>query len=411
MSDMNRQSAIFGKRSEPHTIIIAHGDDLRHFTIRPWLAASLGTVVAAFAIGYLIATSYLVLRDDLIGASIARQARMQHAYEDRIAALRSQMDRIVSRQLLDQQEMEQRVAMLMARQDALAQRHDRIGPLLDRVTTGGIVPPVPMANPLKAQDHASLGFSPSLKKAPDGATGHLGADKADQTFAEISQSLAGIEQIQLARLSQITEEARESAQKIGSALASAGIHVKLDAPETDSGGPFISAAEAGAEGLLFEETVRGLDEALNQLDKARETARTAPISYPVNDHSISSRYGLRKDPILGTQAFHSGTDFRAPTGTPVLATADGIVVSAGWNGGYGRMVEVRHASGHVTRYAHLSSISVNEGETVERGDIVGKVGSSGRSTGPHLHYEVRKGDRPVDPQGFMRIGKDIDDLL
>ena len=101
------QSAVFGKRKEPHTVIIARGDEIRHFTVRPWLAAVAGSALAAVVIGYLGATSYLVLRDNLIGAATARQARIQQAYEDRISALRAQVDRITSRQLLDQEQVVQ----------------------------------------------------------------------------------------------------------------------------------------------------------------------------------------------------------------------------------------------------------------------------------------------------------------
>jgi len=126
------QSAVFGRRKEPHTVIIARGNEIRHFTIRPWLAAFIGSALAAIAIGYLLATSYLVLRDDLIGATTARQARMQQAYEDRISALRAQVDRITSRQLLDQQLMENKVSELIERQTQLSQRHGRLGPLLER---------------------------------------------------------------------------------------------------------------------------------------------------------------------------------------------------------------------------------------------------------------------------------------
>src|SRR3954469_8700900 len=123
---------VFGRRKEPHTVIIAHGDHIRHFTIRPWLAALGGSALLAIPLGYLLATSYLVLRDDLIGASTARQARIQQAYEDRISALRAQVDRITSRQLLDQQLMETKVSELIARQSQLSQRHGRLGPLLER---------------------------------------------------------------------------------------------------------------------------------------------------------------------------------------------------------------------------------------------------------------------------------------
>ncbi|TIU16648.1 MAG: M23 family peptidase, partial [Mesorhizobium sp.] len=110
------QSTVFGRRKEPHTVIIARGNEIRHFTIRPWVAAFCGSALAAMAIGYLLATSYLVLRDDLIGATTARQARMQQAYEDRISALRAQVDRITSRQLLDQKLMQTKVGELLERQ-------------------------------------------------------------------------------------------------------------------------------------------------------------------------------------------------------------------------------------------------------------------------------------------------------
>ncbi len=126
------QQPVFGKRREPHTIIIARGDDVSHFTIRPWLALSLGAVLSSIAVGYLLATTYLVLRDDLIGATASRQARIQQAYEDRISALRAQVDRITSRQLLDQQLMETKVAELIDRQEQLTSRTGRLAPLLDR---------------------------------------------------------------------------------------------------------------------------------------------------------------------------------------------------------------------------------------------------------------------------------------
>ena len=126
------ESAVFGRHTEPHTVIIARGNEIRHFTVRPWLAVVAASVLMAVAIGYLLATTYLVLRDDLISAATARQARVQQAYEDRISALRAQVDRITSRQLLDQQLMESKVADLLDRQAKLTSRHGRLGPLLER---------------------------------------------------------------------------------------------------------------------------------------------------------------------------------------------------------------------------------------------------------------------------------------
>ncbi|WEF53117.1 M23 family metallopeptidase [[Pseudomonas] carboxydohydrogena] len=101
---------------------------------------------------------------------------------------------------------------------------------------------------------------------------------------------------------------------------------------------------------------------------------------------------------------HTGLDFRASTGDPVRATADGKVTSAGWSGGYGRMVEIDHGNGLATRYGHLSQIDVKVGDVVKIGEVVGEVGSTGRSTGPHLHYETRINGEAVDPQRFLRAG-------
>ncbi|MGO7208472.1 M23 family peptidase, partial [Rhizobium ruizarguesonis] len=132
------QHRVFGRRAQEHILILASGDKVRHMTVRPWMAALAFCFVGVFSIGYLLATSYLVLRDDLIGATMARQARMQHDYEDRIAALRAQVDRITSRQLLDQQVVEDKVDKLMEQQMALTSRHGKLDNLLDRAESSGL---------------------------------------------------------------------------------------------------------------------------------------------------------------------------------------------------------------------------------------------------------------------------------
>lgn len=104
-------------------------------------------------------------------------------------------------------------------------------------------------------------------------------------------------------------------------------------------------------------------------------------------------------------------DFSGKTGTPIKAAGAGKVIRAGWNGGYGRMVEIDHGNGLTTRYAHMSRISVKVGEHVEPGSVIGKVGSSGRSTGPHLHYEVRKSGEAVNPLRFIKAGRNVARLL
>lgn len=126
--------------------------------------------------------------------------------------------------------------------------------------------------------------------------------------------------------------------------------------------------------------------------------RGTPSGTPVPDARLSSSFGWRANPFTGEGAeWHAGLDFPAPVGTPVLATADGVVEAVGVNGGYGLAVVVKNARGYSTIFGHLQSASVKQGDAVARGDTVGRVGSGGRSTGPHVHYEVRRDGRPVNP--------------
>jgi len=135
-------------------------------------------------------------------------------------------------------------------------------------------------------------------------------------------------------------------------------------------------------------------------DYLHTSIRGIPLGYPVYGR-ITSHIGWRKNPFGGGYEFHSGIDITAPYGSKVVATADGVVVLAGWYGDYGKTVIIRHPSGYLTLYAHLSQIDVKEGQKVKAGDVVGRVGSTGRSTGPHLHYEVIKDNKPIDPSKFL----------
>ncbi|CCV13298.1 M23 family metallopeptidase [Mesorhizobium sp. STM 4661] len=429
------QSAVFGRRKEPHTVIIARGDEIRHFTIRPWVAAFCGSALAAIVIGYLLATSYLVLRDDLIGATTARQARMQQAYEDRISALRAQVDRITSRQLLDQQLMETKVGELLERQSQLSQRHGRIGPILDRAesevgtppaaSTAAAAKPDQRADATVAQPQAYTVASLGAGLGTSSGTGDsrpfslwstrsdplpsdTAADRADKLFVSINESLKAIETQQLTRIATFADNAYKNADAISQALEAAGLPVDSDfGDERDVGGPLIPVDSS----MMFDSKVKELDEALDALDHLKKEARRLPLANPAPSRSVTSPFGARTDPILGTAALHSGMDFRAPMGMPAKVTAPGVVVKAGWNGGYGRMVEVDHGQGFATRYAHLSEIDVKVGQKLEAGDVIGKTGSSGRSTGPHLHYEVRHNGEAIDPLRFLTVGKKVAQYL
>jgi hypothetical protein len=134
------------------------------------------------------------------------------------------------------------------------------------------------------------------------------------------------------------------------------------------------------------------------------SARLVPNAQPLADALVGSRFGSRIDPFTGARVAHEGLDFSAPTGAPILAAAAGIVVFSGRNGGYGNMVDIDHGNGLVTRYAHASRLDVAAGDIVRQGQKIAEVGSTGRSTGPHLHFEVHVEGRPRDPLPYLRAG-------
>lgn len=148
--------------------------------------------------------------------------------------------------------------------------------------------------------------------------------------------------------------------------------------------------------------VQSFDQLKHALGKQNDRIAHIPSILPINvtDYTMSSGYGFRRDPIYGAAKFHEGLDFAASTGTDVFATADGNVSVARRAAGYGNCIDIDHGYNYMSRYAHLSEILVKEGEPVKRGQLIGKVGSTGKSTGPHLHYEVRFKNEPQNPVNY-----------
>lgn len=141
------------------------------------------------------------------------------------------------------------------------------------------------------------------------------------------------------------------------------------------------------------------NEVLSMTDRTAHIPAIQPISEKYL-RAMASGYGYRRDPIYGTTKFHEGMDFSSPTGTPVYATGDGTVTHGSWKSQYGNMIEIDHGYNYTTRYAHLSQILVKPGQKVKRGDLIGKVGNTGKSTGSHLHYEVRFRGQPQNPVNY-----------
>ncbi len=190
------------------------------------------------------------------------------------------------------------------------------------------------------------------------------------------------------------------------------IIARVERELTAAGGPFLPYP---ADPKEAEEQAADADRRFNSLvaigekdDLIEAAVVQIPFAAPVvADGRYSGRFGRRKDPINGRVAMHSGLDYAAPKGTPILATADGVVVEAGRKTGYGESVQIRHEFGLETVYAHLNQIRVEVGERVQRGAIIGDMGSTGRSTGSHLHYEIRHDGAALNPMKFIEAGRDV----
>ncbi len=157
---------------------------------------------------------------------------------------------------------------------------------------------------------------------------------------------------------------------------------------------------------------KSFDEVVNMCKTHDEMLKSIPAIQPVSNKDLrqtASGYGTRIDPIYGTTKFHSGMDFSAPSGTDVYATGDGVVIKSGWETGYGNTIEIDHGFGYMTRYAHLKDYKVKKGQKVVRGEVIGHVGSTGKSTGPHLHYEVHVKGQIVNPINYYFMDLSADD--
>lgn len=382
---------------------------------------------------------YIVSKDDLAARLIVRETTRQYAYEDRIAALRADVDRLASRALLNQDGVEARVDELATRQAELESRQSLVAALTDTLQSTGLVTlPKPPLRPREIRPQDAIrasgvtSFAPILPNkpmpAPDSpllrggdkqASHAIGgeeppmppAKRVDLSLKTLDSSIERTSAAQLATLKQMDRALSETQRRLRGALSETGLDTDKLASRvrTDSamGGPFVPFKVDASAGP-FEATLHALQPRIAAVMKLREVSEKLPVARPMaGEFDFSSNFGYRVDPFTRGPAMHTGVDFRAETGTQIRAAAPGRVVTAEYSGGYGNMVEIEHANGLSTRYAHMSAISASVGQVVTTGTVIGRVGSTGRSTGPHLHYEVRIDEEPVDPTRFLRAGQKL----
>jgi len=405
-----------------YTIVHA-GKQVRFGPVVFWIVVGTVTVLGMWSAA---TATYFAFRDDVLTRLIARQAEMQYAYEDRIAELRAKVDRTTSRQMIDQEQFDKKLDQIMRREATLESRATALGAMPD--VTGSIRPSarsgaaanetpasgVPKPNPISdtvifvapPDREARLeSRAPVVVNAP--TTKFAKAGGIDSVLVRLQSSLDQVESRQVATLNSVEDSMESRMRRMRGVISDLGLDMaQLEAatPRVGMGGPFIPvklAADAGP----FERQLYRINVTRAQVDRLNRTLALVPYRKPViGEVEFTSGFGIRSDPFLGRPAMHTGLDFRAQMGDPVRATANGKVASAGWAGGYGRMVEIDHGNGLSTRYGHLSEIGVKVGEPIKIGQVIGQVGSTGRSTGPHLHYETRIDGEAVDPQKFLRAG-------
>ncbi len=239
-------------------------------------------------------------------------------------------------------------------------------------------------------------------------------------MATLSTELETLQTSQEVLFSQLRDVSERHVETVEQGLAFTGLDVEAlivaiqqegmgsSAEVVAAGGPMIPSLP---ESLLADQVWADAIDMVAAVGRAadlRDVVNRLPIGLPLRDpHRLSSGFGQRRDPFTGRRSQHWGLDFAAPTRTPIYATAPGEVVTAGRRGAYGNMVEIDHGLGVTTRYAHLHSITVSEGDRVAFGDRVGLMGSTGRSTGSHLHYEIRVNGDPRNPINFLTAGQHV----
>jgi murein DD-endopeptidase MepM/ murein hydrolase activator NlpD len=434
---------------------ISRGQAIRTLMVRPMVLLGL-VALAPLSLGFGAAgAAYLAFHDHLVRALVARQTEMETAYEDRLSATQAHLDEVSSRRLIDQNAFEGEMRELLSRQARLEQRGSIVAALAAEVARGALphfeakadagaleaiqaLAPAAPVEPAASSESPARAYAPTSSvtvepeaenpspsdqtrdnvvsladpaRAPSLTTAAANPELGSRTRLDlVERSLDRIDGSQMITLARIDRSASQTSAREAAIVAETGLDPMMLAPPkaaAGAGGPYLPAdldPKAPAFDLAAAHVAR--DVALAKRLKA--LMPFVPLRKPlIGDASVTSPFGYRIDPFLGRPALHPGVDLLHAYGAEIRATGAGRVVHAGLMGGYGTMVEIDHGNGLTTRYGHMSEVLVAEGQEVSQGAVLGRIGTSGRSTGPHLHYEVRVDGEPVDPERFLRAGEEL----
>lgn len=349
--------------------------------------------------------------DELSGLLVFAEERFQNATRD-LETRRKQLTALLTqKQAMDQQRRDvTRQTAVMERYSSGAERNTTAGAniLVARPYAAEIAP-----RQNRTQTSAVQGTIAKIEAEIGNSKGKLRQHTVVRRIANLEHRLNGIHKQQLSFLRELLRAGNDDIEKYQQMLAITGLDVDQLAEQigpSSRGGPLESiGAKPKARYALaddFEILFSNVRRRYDRLDRLAHAATRIPLVTPVAHglYRTTSTFGYRTDPFSGRAAFHAGADLAANYGTPVLATAPGRVVASEWRGGYGLMVEIDHGRGVRTRYGHLQTSLVNVGDVVQVHERIAKMGSSGRSTGPHVHYEVLFNNKQRDPIKFFDAG-------
>jgi len=378
---------------------------------RPPLSKILAAGLALALVWALGASYLIVFHDDVLAGFVARQTAMRDAYEARLADLQDRLDRAGRDRAGAESGLAERVAAALERQAELERRQAALAGLGTRIndplTTGALPHPdePPDGFGLRPAEAGGVPRFPALprRSAIDAETGLI----------RLEARLDGLRAAQGERLARVVERAGDTVRRLRGLIGRTGLDPdRLDPTTAGTGGPLVPLDARALDGTSiangFASTLDLARRTLGDGERLHRLAAALPLRRPIRGEPVvSSPFGTRLDPFTRGLALHTGLDLKAEFGEPARATAPGRVSAADYAGGYGNMVEIDHGHGVVTRFGHLARISVRPGQRVAAGDMIGSVGSTGRSTGAHLHYETRIDGEPVDPQRFLEAGVDL----
>ncbi len=394
----------------------------------------------AVIVGWTALSTAILLMDSIGSGNFREQAKRDQAtYQERLNILSAERDARAQEALAAQDRFNAALAQISAMQSELLASENRRREL----ETGIEVIQTTLRTTMKQREEVRTELT-ELKQDSDGSGMYLAsvgdtaqmefmtdalartAEERDQIAADAQTALDQRDELELEirlmqeRSDEIFRQLEEamviSVEPLDKMFRQAGMPTDRIIEEvrrgySGMGGPLtpLSFSSRGDEELTADEIrANNLLQQMDQLNLYRLAAEKAPFANPVHSAvRFTSGFGSRRDPKTGGRRMHNGVDFAGPQGTDIFATADGVVSHAGWQSGFGRLVKIKHAFGIETLYAHNTKINVKVGQRVSRGDHIADMGSTGRSTGTHLHYEVRVNGKPVNPMTYIKAARNV----